>query len=100
MKSFIFNSSMPRSGSELLQVLLHQNPSIYGSPTSPLLEYWFGARQNQTLPEVQAQPEDLMERAFLGFCRKGMDGYYDRLRLESWMDDVLPMGRISIGREA
>jgi sulfotransferase len=78
-KKYIFNSSLPRSGSELMQVILHQNPEIYGSPTSPLLEYWFGARANAELPEVKAQNDDLMHNAFMGFCKGGMDGYYDSI---------------------
>ena len=78
-KKYIFNSSMPRSGSELLQVILHQNPEIYGSPTSPLLEYWYGARANQELPENKSQPTELMRNAFMGFCRGGLDGYYEEI---------------------
>lgn len=71
-----FNTSMPRSGSELLQVILHQNPQIYASATSPLLEYQFAARGNYTLPEVQSQNADLMTRAFLRMCRGMADSYY------------------------
>ena len=56
MKSLFFNSSMPQAGSELIQVLMHQNPDIYASPTSPLLEFLFGARSNMELPEVKSQP--------------------------------------------
>ena len=78
-KKYIFNSSMPRSGSELMQCILHQNPDIYGSATSPVLEYWFGARRNRNTPEAQSQPQALMDKAFLGFCRAGIDGYYDQL---------------------
>lgn len=78
-KKFIFNSSMPRSGSELVQVILHQNPDIYGSPTSPLLEYWFGARSNTQLPEALSQNQNLMNDAFLGFCNGGINGYYDSI---------------------
>ena len=37
MKIF-FNSSMPRSGSTLLQNILGNNPDIYATPTSGLLE--------------------------------------------------------------
>lgn len=58
MQRLFFNSSMPRSGSELLQVILHQNPLIYASSTSPLLEYQFGARNNYNLPEVMSQEPD------------------------------------------
>lgn len=75
MKLF-FNSSMPRSGSELFQVLLHQNPTIYASPTSPLLEYQFAARNNFKLPEVQSQPQELMEKSFLSMCGSMAEGYY------------------------
>lgn len=94
---------MPRSGSELLQVILHQNPEIYGSATSPILEYWYGARQNTEMPEVMSQPEDLMKSAFLGFCKGGMDGYYNTVTTrpivcdksrgwmyyQPWLKDVL-----------
>ncbi|NHW78511.1 sulfotransferase, partial [Escherichia coli] len=41
-----FNSSMPRSGSELLQGLLSQHPDICAGTTSPLLEYVYGAYKN------------------------------------------------------
>jgi sulfotransferase len=74
-----FNSSMPRSGSELLQVILHQNPAIYASPTSPLLEYQFGARSNLELPEVQSQPSELMQSAFASMCRGMADSYYSAI---------------------
>lgn len=67
---------MPRSGSELLQVLLHQNPDIYGSPTSPLLEFLYGMRGNTGLTEVQAQPRDLMRTAFARTCKAAAEGYY------------------------
>jgi len=76
MKSFIFNTSMPRSGSELLQVLLHQNPKIYGSSTSPLLEYMYGARSNYNLAEVKSQDPQLMKDAFISMCSAMAQGYY------------------------
>ena len=78
-KKLLFNSSMPRSGSELLQVILHQNPRIYGSPTSPLLEYQFGARTNYDLPEVKSQNPQLMYDAFLSVCRGIADSYYSTI---------------------
>jgi sulfotransferase len=79
MEKLIFNSSMPRSGSELLQVILHQNPRIYGSPTSPLLEYMYGARANYELAEVRSQEPQLMQDAFLGMCSSMANGYYDKI---------------------
>lgn len=76
MDKLIFNSSMPRSGSELLQVILHQNPRIYGSPTSPLLEYQFAARGNYALPEVKSQNGELMQKAFINMCAGMAASYY------------------------
>ena len=67
---------MPRSGSELLQVLLHQNPRIYGSATSPLLEYQFAARGNYGLPEVKSQEPELMQSAFISMCKGMAESYY------------------------
>ena len=73
---FIFNASMPRAGSELLQVLLHQNPRVYGSTTSPLLEYQFGARANYELPEVRSQDPKIMQAAFVSMCKGMAESYY------------------------
>lgn len=70
---------MPRSGSELLQVILHQNPDIYASATSPLLEFQFAARQNMGLPEVRSQPPALMESAFISMCEGMARSYYQRI---------------------
>ena len=75
-KKIIFNCSLPRSGSELLQVLLHQNPKIYGSTTSPLIEYLYGARANLETEEALAQSNELRERAFISYCKGAIDGYY------------------------
>lgn len=70
---------MPRSGSELLQCILHQNPRIYGSPTSPLLEYIFAARQNFDLPEVKSQDPEMMKSAFLSMCAAMPAAYYKNI---------------------
>ncbi len=75
----IFNSSMPRAGSELIQVLLHQNPRIYGSTTSPLLEYQFAARGNYDLPEVRSQEPKGQYEAFNSMCRSMAEGYYEAI---------------------
>jgi len=79
MQKILFNSSMPRSGSELIQVILHQNPRIYGSSTSPLLEYQFGARANYDLPEVKSQNPQLMYDAFLSMCKGMSNSYYSSI---------------------
>lgn len=72
----LFNSSMPRSGSELFQAIVHQNPMIYGSSTSPLMEYQFGARGNYDLAEVKSQDPRLMLAAFTSMCGAMAEGYY------------------------
>ena len=76
MEKLIHNCSLPRSGSELLQVILHQNPRIYGSATSPLLEYLYAARGNYELAEVKAQDGSLMQSAFIKMCEAIARGYY------------------------
>lgn len=67
---------MPRAGSELLQCLLSQHPAIYGSATSPLLEYLYGASSNCNTVEARAQPRDVAKATFNSFCRAGAEGYY------------------------
>lgn len=79
MEKLIFNSSMPRSGSELLQCILHQNPRIYGSTTSPLLEYQFAARANYELPEVKSQDGETMQKAFISMCGGMAHSYYEAI---------------------
>ena len=61
----------------MLQNILAQNPDFYVTPTSGVLDLIFGARVNYTNGiEFKAQDPKLMEKAFLGFCRAGMEGFY------------------------
>jgi sulfotransferase len=79
-KKMFYNSSLPRAGSTLVSNILGQNPNIYVSPTSGLLELVFAARANYSdSPEFKAQESELMKKAFLSFCKEGMDGYYDSI---------------------
>jgi sulfotransferase len=71
-----FNSSMPRSGSTLMQNILGQNPNIHVTPTDGFLELIYGARVNYTNnAEFKAQDSDQMVNAWRGFCLSGMNGY-------------------------
>lgn len=79
MKRLHVNSSLPRSGSELLQALLAQHPQVYASATSPLLEFWFGAQGNYGMSEVKSQDRDLMIKAFTEFLKGGSHGYYSAI---------------------
>jgi len=79
VRNFHVNSSLPRSGSELMQALLAQHPEVYASATSPLLEYQFAAHGNFTMAEVKSQEPKGMHNAFVNFCRYGTRGYYEAL---------------------
>ena len=70
---------MPRAGSELIQVLLHQNPIIYGSATSPLLEYQYAARANFDIAEVSSQEPKQQQEAFIAMCKSMATGYYSAI---------------------
>jgi sulfotransferase len=62
--------------STLLQCILNQNPAICATPTDPVLEYLYGARMNFTsTPEVKAIDQELATKAWLGFCKGGLEGY-------------------------
>ena len=76
VKMIFFNSSMPRSGSTLIQNILGQNPEIHVTPTDGFLELIYGARVNFTHnAEFKAQDSDQMLGAWRGFCLEGMKGY-------------------------
>jgi len=56
-KTYHFLSGLPRSGSTVLAAILNQNPSVYVTPTSPMLDLLI---ENQNawhrLPSVKANP--------------------------------------------
>ena len=88
MEKIFYQSSLPRSGSTLLQNILAQNSDIYATPTSGVLELVFAARGNYTdSPEFKAQDADLMRTGFLSFCRNGMDGYYNAITDKKYVID-------------
>ena len=87
-KQLFFQSSLPRSGSTILQNILAQNPDIYATPTSGVLELIFAARQNYTeSAEFKAQDKSLMQTSFLNFCNKGLKGYYDAITEKKYIID-------------
>ena len=57
MKTFYFLAGLPRSGSTVLASILNQNPEVYVTPTSPMLDLLV---KNQDtfweLPPVKANP--------------------------------------------
>jgi sulfotransferase len=79
-EKIFFQSSMPRALSTTFQNLMLQNPDFYCTPTDGALELIFGARANfSQSPEFKAQNHELMKRAFLNFCKEGLQGYCDAL---------------------
>jgi sulfotransferase len=68
---------MPRSGSTLLQNLLAQDPRFYCSPTSGLIGLLLASRQVFTnAPEFKATDEETNRKAFQGYCRRAIHGFY------------------------
>lgn len=88
MEKLFYQSSLPRSGSTLLQNILAQNPDIYATPTSGVLELVFAARANYTeSPEFKAQDANLMRTGFQAFCREGMLAYYNAITDKKYVVD-------------
>jgi len=80
LEKIFFQSSMPRALSTTFQNLMFQNPDFYCTPTDGALELLFGARANYTNSfEFKAQDSELMKKAFLNFCRRGLEGYCSSL---------------------
>ena len=78
VKKIFFQSSLPRSGSSLLQNVMLQNPEFYATPTSGVLELLFASRGNFTnSPEFKAQDQQLMKNGFKSFCKNGMEGFFN-----------------------
>jgi sulfotransferase len=57
MKTFHFLSGLPRSGSTVLSSILNQNPEVYVTPTSPMLDILISNQNSwHELPSVKANP--------------------------------------------
>jgi sulfotransferase len=75
-QKLFFQSSLPRAGSTLLQNILAQNPDVYATPTSGLMELIYGARANYTNSlEFTSQNPELMKKGFLAFCKAGLHSW-------------------------
>ena len=73
----MFNSSLPRAGSTLLQNIFAQNPEFYVTPTSGVLELLYSSRAiySESL-EFKAQDKETVTGGFRKFCLHGMMGYF------------------------
>ncbi len=87
MKIF-FNSSLPRAGSSIFSNILGNNPDIYATPTSGLLEIFRSAKKVYTQSNIfKAQDEQEMKKAFLHFCAYGIHGYFEGLTDRKYVID-------------
>lgn len=78
IKEIFFNSSLPRSGSTLIQNILGMREDMYVTPTDGTLELLYGARVNYSnSPEFKAQDAETMRKGFAGFCKDGLYGFYN-----------------------
>jgi sulfotransferase len=88
MEKIFYNASLPRSGSTLLQNLLAQNPDIYASPTSGLIELINNAKVAFTdRPEFAALDSDLVKKGFVNFCKGGLEGYCSAITDKKYVID-------------
>ena len=80
MANIIFQSSLPRAGSTLLQNLLAQNPLIYSTPTSNLINFILGARIGYNKDrDVMLDRADEWKTCYYDFCKSGIQGYIKSL---------------------
>lgn len=78
VQKIFFNASLPRAGSTLLQNVLMQNPDIYSTPTSGLIEFLLSARLIYTTGDAfKAQNQEEITKAFQGFCKEGLYGFFN-----------------------
>ena len=88
MEKIFFNSSMPRSGSTMISNIIGQNPDFYVTPTSGVLELIYASRSNYTdSPEFKAQDSELMKKAFLSYCRGGINGFFEGITDKKYVLD-------------
>ena len=88
MKKIFYQSSLPRSGSTLLQNILAQNKDIYSTPTSPVACYVQNMREVYTNNvNVLAQDEVSMKLAFQSMCNQSMQGYFNSLTTSPYILD-------------
>jgi sulfotransferase len=83
-----FNSSLPRSGSTLLQNILGQNSNFYVTPTSGVLELLYGAQLNFSKSvEFKAQDFNTVSTGFKNFCKAGLEGYFRAITNKKYVID-------------
>ncbi len=88
MKEIFYQSSLPRAGSTLFQNIMGQNPDFYVTPTSGVLELIYSARNAfSNTNEFKAQDKETMESGFEGFCRSGIQGFFESITDKKYILD-------------
>ena len=88
VKKVMYNSSMPRAGSTLIQNILGQNPDLYVTPTSGLFEMLNNSRSVYSNGlEFQAQDSKVMEKAWQGYCKGAVYGYFNAITDKPYVID-------------
>ena len=65
-----------------------QNPEFYVTPTSGVLELLHSARfQYTNESSFKAQDQDIMKKAWLSFCRHGLEGYFNGITDKKYILD-------------
>jgi len=80
VQKIFFNASLPRAGSTLLQNVMMQNPDIYSTPTSGIVEFLLQSRTIYSTGDAfKAQESEIMKKGFKGFCRGGLFGFFNEI---------------------
>lgn len=80
VQKVFYNASLPRSGSTLLQNIMMQNPDIYSTPTSGVVEFLLHARTLYSTGDAfKAQDPEEMKKGFHGFCKAGLYGFFNAI---------------------
>jgi sulfotransferase len=88
VEKIVFQSSMPRAGSTLLQNVMAQNPDIYATPTSGICDILLNVKGHfNNATEFKAQDLDLMDAGKNGFYRSGMFGFYNNITDRKYVID-------------
>lgn len=77
MKQYYFLSGLQRSGSTLLGSLLNQNPNVYVSPTSPLLDYL--CMTEDLLQRLTGQYTYEVGRVSPNIHKRTFEGFYEHV---------------------
>jgi sulfotransferase len=88
IKKVFYNSSLPRSGSTLIQNILGQNPLIHTTPTSGLYDMLTTCRSIYTNGEsFKAQDEKQMEKGFKSLLKSALYSFYEPLTEKPYVID-------------